>query len=307
MAKGEPPETIRLDARAKINLGLEVVRKRLDGYHEIRSLMQSVRLADRLEIFASRGRGLRLRCPGSDLPCDSRNLVIRAAEVLRHHTGTRLGARFVLHKRIPIGAGLGGGSSDAAAALVGLNRLWRLRLPHRVLEEMASEIGSDVAFFIRGGTQLATGRGERLHRLQPLPRMPVLLVHPTLFVSTASVYRSRKITLTPLGPLTRLHHCDLATPSGIVSCVARLRNDLESVVLHRHRRIAKLREELRDPRIDVVRVSGSGSSLFLLCEDRKVLHEAMGRASAAGCQFHWSWFARRGWVSVGSRGVKVHS
>ena len=273
------PRRLVLAARAKINLGLEILGKRRDGYHEIRSLMQSITLADRIEITSLTADRMRMVCPDSDLPENEQNLVLRAAVLLREHTGVRAGARLVLRKQIPIGSGLGGGSSDAAATLVGLNRVWGLRLPHRELIRIGSRLGSDVPFFIRGGTQLAEGRGERLTRLPSLPRLPVVILFPSVAVSTASIYGDRRIPLTVPGGLSRLDPCDLATHSGIVSYVSRLRNDLD---------------------LDVVRVTGSGSSVFLLCEDKEVLRRAFGKAARSDCQVFWTWFAARGWHSVGS-------
>ncbi|MBD3160781.1 MAG: 4-(cytidine 5'-diphospho)-2-C-methyl-D-erythritol kinase [Candidatus Eisenbacteria bacterium] len=299
-SRADPPDRLVLRARAKINLGLEVVRRREDGYHEIRSLMQSVGLEDRLTLVRAADRRIRLRCPDSDLPVDDRNLVVRAAALLRRRTGARAGARIRLEKRIPVGGGLGGGSSDAAATLVGLNRLWRTGLRPGELEALGAELGADVPFHIRGGSQLAEGIGERLTPLPALPLLPVLLVHPNLFVSTGSIYASPRIQLTGFGPLTRLRHCNLATRSGAVSCVARLKNDLEPATCASHPRIDRLRRQIGRAGPGVVRVSGSGSCLFVLSESPEGLRNVLGRLELADCQVYWAWFRRKGWISVGS-------
>src|SRR3989454_549926 len=149
-----------LNAAAKINLALEVLGKRDDGYHEVATVMQAVDLSDRLVIEDAEGLELRVSAP--DLPSDGRNLVVRAAHALREATAVSRGARITLDKRIPVAAGLGGGSADAAAALVGLSRLWGLRWPAARLAELAVTLGTDVPFFLRGGAALGTGRGERI-------------------------------------------------------------------------------------------------------------------------------------------------
>jgi 4-diphosphocytidyl-2-C-methyl-D-erythritol kinase len=298
--RGRP---LRIDARAKVNLGLEVLRKRTDGYHEIRTLVQTIRLSDRLELRPGPRDTLDLRCPGSDLPADERNLVLRAAQLLRERTGSRAGCRIILHKRIPVGAGLGGGSSDAAATLGGLNRVWGLRLRPAELEVLGAELGSDVPFFVRGGTQLARGRGEVLTRIAPPPRLPVMVVFPNVFVSTSSVYSDPTIRLTPIGPLARLPDCDLATRSGFMSCVARLRNDLEGVVVRRSPEVEQILAGLRSQPGVIARVTGSGSAIFALAERTSHLRRALQGVAGRPCQVFWTTFAQRGWVAVVPRGA----
>lgn len=296
---------LSIEARAKINLGLEVIGKRPDGYHEIRSLMQSIALADRLDFSLAPPGRLTLRCPGSDLPVDEGNLVLRAARLLRDRTGADAGARIVLRKRVPIGAGLGGGSSDAAATLAALNRLWRLRLSMAELEELGSELGADVPFCIRGGTQLAEGRGERLTRLPALPRLAVLIVFPSLPIPTASVYRDRRLALTPGGPLLRLPYCDMTTRRGVVDCITKLRNDLEPVVVMRHPRVGRIKREIGALVPAVVRVSGSGSSLFVLGEECSTLRRCMGGPPVRDCRVFLTRFAGRGWISIDPRAARA--
>lgn len=296
-------DRIVLEARAKLNLGLEVIAERPDGFHEIRSLMQTIGLCDRLEMRRSRDGGIGMRTTRSDLPTDRRNLIMRAAHLLRDRTGCRTGVEIVLWKGIPIGGGLGGGSSDAAATLVGLNRLWGLRLSRRDLIVLAGEIGSDVAFFIRGGTQLARGRGEKLTPLPPLPSLPVAVIDPSLFISTASIYLSRKLRLTPRGPLTRLHACDLTSRSGAISCIAKLRNDLEPVVIQRERKVARILRDLRTLGSEVARVTGSGSCIFVLAKDQRKLNRLLEDAPVHQWRVYLTRFSGKGLVSVVPRGA----
>jgi 4-diphosphocytidyl-2-C-methyl-D-erythritol kinase len=163
-------------ARAKVNLGLEILGRRADGYHEIATVLQEIDLAD--ELVFREAPEVSLTCSEPTL-ADESNLIVRAVRLLQQETGRSAGVAIHLEKRIPVSAGLGGGSSDAAATLVGLNHFWQLRLTEADLGELASRLGSDVPFFIRGGTQLATGRGETLESL-PTPSLRLQLVVPTV-------------------------------------------------------------------------------------------------------------------------------
>ena len=174
-------------AYAKLNLTLEVLGRRGDGYHEVRTILQTIDLADHLEILAA--ADLQVECDQPSLSGDA-NLVWRAAVSLAQRVNMEPQAHINIQKRIPIGMGLGGGSSDAAAALLALNRLWDLRLDNEELTQVAADLGSDVPFFLKGGTALAQGRGERVGALPPLPYLPVTLVCPDISVpnKTASMY-----------------------------------------------------------------------------------------------------------------------
>ena len=176
---------LELSAAAKVNLTLEVLGRRPDGYHEIATVMQTVDLADRLVL--EEADALELRTTAAGIPTGPANLALRAAMALRDAAAVDRGARIRLDKRIPTAAGLGGGSADAAAALVGLNRLWRLRWPLERLEAVAVTLGMDVPFFLRGGTALGTGRGERLRSVVG-PGLSLVLVNPGLGASTAETY-----------------------------------------------------------------------------------------------------------------------
>ena len=181
----ERARRLELSAAAKVNLALEVLSRRPDGYHEIATVMQTVDLSDRMMLEDT--DGLEVRTSAAGVPTDERNLAYRAAAALREAAGIARGARITLDKRIPVAAGLGGGSTDAAAALVGLNRLWGLRWPVERLEELAVGLGMDVPFFLRGGAALGTGRGERLSPLGSAA-LALVLVNPRFAVSTAEMY-----------------------------------------------------------------------------------------------------------------------
>ena len=174
-----------VSAAAKVNLALEVLSKRADGYHEIATVMHAVDLSDRLTLEDA--PVIAVRASVADLPTDERNLAYRAAAVLREAAKVERGVRITLDKRIPVAAGLGGGSSDAAAVLAGLNRLWGLGWTSERLEELAVDLGMDVPFFLRGGAALGTGRGERLTAIRSAV-LALVLVNPRFPVSTAETY-----------------------------------------------------------------------------------------------------------------------
>lgn len=249
---------------AKLNLFLEVVRRRPDGFHELDTVMQAIDLFDDLAITPREEPMLSLECSDPSLPADGRNLVLRAAEALRARTGFRGGAHFALTKRIPPQAGLGGGSSDAAGALVGLNQAWGLGLSREELREVAAGVGSDVAFFLYGGTARCTGRGEVV---EPVPaRAPCcfVLVCPPFGVSTAAAYGRVRLT----SERARASMLLESLAQGSVAGVGKgLFNRLEDAAF-------ELQPELRGLKARVAGIglfagtcmTGSGSGLFGLCE-----------------------------------------
>ncbi len=257
-----------LKAPAKINGYLAIIGRRDDGDHQIESYMQMVGLYDLLT-FRPRRAGIRLRVHGADLPADGTNLVMRAATLLQnsarqagHPVG---GAEITLTKKIPMAAGLGGGSSDAAATLIGLNRLWRLPWRRR-LAALSATLGSDLPFFFHGPAAWVTGRGESVTRLSPPKRPWVVLVDPQLPVSTKWAYgeiarlglRTKPIGDTPRR--VRALSADLLLRRG--------RNDLERVTLPAFPALAQIKRHLCNLGSDAVLMSGSGSVVFGFFDDR---------------------------------------
>jgi 4-diphosphocytidyl-2-C-methyl-D-erythritol kinase len=277
-----------VSAPAKINLHLEVLGLRADGYHELAMVMQSIDLSDTLVLRSTADATIRLSTDGQGLPTDSNNLIVRAAELLRSRVGLpELGADCVLHKRIPIGAGLAGGSSDAAGALVGLDALWGLGLGRERLHELAAELGSDVPFCLEGGTQLCFGRGERL---EPVPqvrageRAVLLLKHPEASVSTPWAYgrcremRSDFYLDTEADFEQRrqaLRDSPLLAALAGTGPLPPLRNDLQAVVAPEVESVrAGLALLRRQPGALAVAMSGSGPSLFALYPDLVAAEQA---------------------------------
>lgn len=252
---------------AKINLTLDVLGKRTDGYHDLVSIMQTVDLYDTLT-FSSLDRGIELTSDCSLLPNDERNLAYKAALLLLQRTGFAGGVRIELKKRIPLMAGLAGGSTDAAAVLRGLNRLWNLGLKYEELWEAACELGSDVPFCLNGGTCLAEGRGEILTPLKLKQPVWLLLLKPEIAVSTKNVYQALDLKKIQKRPKQEIMQQALA--KGDVSLIAlNLVNVLESVTLAAYPELKGYKEELRALGSNGVLMSGSGPTIFALAESRE--------------------------------------
>jgi len=247
-----------LRASAKVNLALEVLGKRSDGYHDLVTLLQAVDLSDRLVL--EEHEGVMLQTTDSGLPTDERNLVVRSVRLLQDASRTSRGVRITLDKRIPVAAGLGGGSSDAAATLWGLNRLWKLRWPVARLAELATELGMDVPFFLRGGRALATGRGEILTPLPSAPRLALVLINPNFPLSTREVYDRVPSDLAGDGSRTPALVEALAARST-ARVAASLYNDLEGVVVPAYPVIARIKSALLGAGALGAVMSGSGPTM----------------------------------------------
>jgi 4-diphosphocytidyl-2-C-methyl-D-erythritol kinase len=247
-----------LSAAAKVNLALEVLGRRDDGYHEVVTVLQAVDLSDRLVLEDA--DTLELRTTASDVPTDGSNLALKAAQRLSEAAGASRGARITLDKRIPVAAGLGGGSADAAAVLVGLNRLWALRWPVARLAEVAARLGTDVPFFLRGGAALGTGRGERLTAL-PSCGLALVLVNPRVAASTAEIYSG----------VVPAMYSDGGRARGMVAALrsrqpgrvaASLGNTLERVATTRYPDVEQMEAALLAAGALGAAMSGSGLTVF---------------------------------------------
>ena len=243
-----------IQAPAKVNLALRVLGKRADGFHAIETLMAPVTLADEIDIAVSKGTGIVLRCSDPAVPADASNLAWRAAEAFAQRTGRTFRTTITLRKNIPPGAGLGGGSSDAAAVLVALNRLLDTRLTDDALEALAATLGSDIPFFIRNRPAICRGRGEILEAAGPLPEANLLLVKPPFPVSTAWAYKAWAACGKPDSP----------APGPFLGNIA-LFNDLELPVFEKFLLLPILKSWLADqPEVSAAMMSGSGSTVFAI-------------------------------------------
>ncbi|SHF13065.1 4-diphosphocytidyl-2-C-methyl-D-erythritol kinase [Desulforamulus putei DSM 12395] len=273
---------LRLNAHAKINLTLDVLGRRPDGYHEVEMIMQSIGLHDTLEL-EYKPKEIVLTVSGVPVTAGQDNLVLKAARLLQQQAGPEAGAIIHLHKEIPVAAGLAGGSSDAAAALRGLNRLWNLRLREEQLMKLAARLGADVSFCLLGGTAIARGVGEILTPLPPASRFGVVLVKPAFGVSTAEVYRG--LDLAKLGRRPDTSAMTGALQKGDLDLVAaNLCNVLESVTLRLHPELQAIKERLQEAGCRGVLMSGSGPTIFGLTADEKTAGEIARRLNLPGCQ-----------------------
>nr|WP_305042601.1 4-(cytidine 5'-diphospho)-2-C-methyl-D-erythritol kinase [Geoalkalibacter sp.] len=248
-------------APAKINLCLHVLGKRPDGYHELCMLMQRVSLADRVTIRLNDAPGLVVECPGLDLAENEQNIAARAARLVMDAAGRTDGVAVHIDKRIPVAAGLGGGSSDAAAVLVGLNEMLGAPLSRADLLREGARLGADVPFFVFGETAWATGIGDRLVKAPPLPRVWYVLVNPGFAVSTAWVYGN--LRLTSPGGVAKLPEF-FASPRDLAGL---LHNDLESVTIGGHPQVAEIKSALMGAGALGALMSGSGPTVFGLFAD----------------------------------------
>ena len=249
---------MKFTAPAKINLYLEVIRRRKDGYHDIETIMQTVSLCDELT-FSRRKEGVLLKCSRPEL-ANEQNLVFRAAKLLIDRLNLKTGVKITLKKRIPAGAGLGGGSSDAAAALRGLLKFWNRKLNEKELAGMAASLGADVPFFLSGGTAQATGIGERVKPLPNLPKTWFLLVNPRVHVPTASVYKKLQFPLTNKQKINKIRRL-ISGGFPPEPWENYLFNRLEEVVLPRVGAIREIKNVLGRLGARGV-MSGSGSTVF---------------------------------------------
>jgi len=254
---------LTINAHAKINLTLEVVRRLATGYHELRTVYQQVELCDDLLLADSPGDATRLTCDDQQLDAGPANLVWRAADLLRCRFQPRRGVHIHLRKRIPVGGGLAGGSTDAAATLRGLNRLWRLGLSQDDLLRLGAELGMDVPFCVLGGTALGSGRGEIVHALPPLPPLAVVIAHPGCASSTAEAYAN----LCPehMGGGAKTEDMLAAISRGDTRAVAAgLYNVFEHDLIGRLPAIGRIKHLMLDNGAWNAALTGSGACVFAL-------------------------------------------
>jgi 4-diphosphocytidyl-2-C-methyl-D-erythritol kinase len=271
-------ESLVIRAPAKVNLCLKIIKKRADGYHEISTIFQKVGLFDEVSLHKTAAPGISLTVDNPNVPADRTNLVYRAAELMMSHCGDNGGVAIKLCKRIPAGAGLGGGSSDAAAALDGLNRLFELGLSPHNLHEHAISLGADVPFFLSPWpTACATGVGELLQQAKLRPKLWFVIVFPRFSISTAWAYAtfSKDIILTNQRKNIILHNSidDLAQVRAL------LHNDFEQVVIPRYPEIAAIQKSLMLAGAEGALLSGSGSSVFGVFGNREVCQKAAAQLS----------------------------
>lgn len=264
---------ISLKALAKINLGLDVVRRREDGYHEVRMIMQTIHLYDRLDIKRTKESGIQIQTNLSFLPVNENNLIYKAAKLLMDEFSITDGVSVKLDKRIPVAAGMAGGSTDAAAMLFGMNRLFSLGLTKRQLMERGVQIGADVPYCIMRGTALAEGIGEELSPLAPMVKCPVLIAKPSISVSTKFVYQNLKLDDTTVHPDIDLLIEDIRA-KNLYDIAAHMGNVLETVTIPNYPVIDEIKKHMLSHGAVGAMMSGSGPTVFGLFDDEATAKKA---------------------------------
>ncbi len=255
-------------APAKINLFLRVLGKRADGYHDIFTLMQKISLYDELS-FAPLAQGIHLKCSDLELPTDENNLVFRAAELLFSNMGYHGGIEITLNKQIPLAAGLGGGSSDAASTLMALNELCSFGLNKKELMQLGSKLGADVSFFIFGNSAFASGIGDKLKVCKNLPEIQLVLINPQFHLSTKAVYSNLTLRLT-----SEKINYSIPRLLTLGDVIRELHNDLEEVSLKMYPELGDLKQILLRHGALGALMSGSGPTVFGIFSDEKAARNA---------------------------------
>lgn len=248
-------------AYAKVNLFLEIIKKRSDGYHEIRSVFQTISLADEL-ILEKTEEGITINCKDSNVPVNENNLIYKAVKLVKEISGYNKGINIILKKNIPIAAGLGGGSSDGAATIRGLNKLLRLNLTPSEMLQIAATIGSDVPFLLEGGTVLAEGKGEKLVTFLPTPDLWIVVIKPDISVSTGWAYEQWKPEMKQCVNVENfISNINSVTGKNL------LFNSFEDIIEKHYPVIKTIKEKLNMLGVKDHLLSGSGSSVFALTKE----------------------------------------
>ena len=275
---------MRLQAFAKINLGLDVLGKREDGYHEVRMIMQTIRMYDQLDLRKSVEPGIHLTTNKKYIPVDENNLVWRAAKLMMDTCGIIEGVSIHLHKVIPVAAGMAGGSSDAAATLVGMNRLFHCGLSKEKLMELGVQIGADVPYCVLRGTALAEGIGEKLTVLPPIPDCWILIGKPGISVSTKYVYTTLDLNTDTVHP--DIDGMKKALEDGnLYGITERMGNVLQDVTIPAYPEVERIKEQMKTLGAVNAMMSGSGPTVFGIFDNEEKAQEACQKLRESGsCQ-----------------------
>lgn len=272
---------IAVKALAKINLGLDVVRKREDGYHEVKMVMQTIHLFDRLEMKKTQADEITMTTNLTFLPTNENNLVYKAAKLLKDEFSIKEGIHVKLHKHIPVAAGMAGGSTDAAAVLYGMNRMFELGLSKEELMQRGVKIGADVPYCIMRGTALAEGIGEKLTALPPMVKCPVLIAKPQISVSTKFVYENLKLNEGIVHPDIDTLVSDIEA-KDLSKIAADMGNILETVTISNYPVIAQIKDLMREQGALNAMMSGSGPTVFGLFDTEETAVRAYEKMRESG-------------------------
>lgn len=270
-------ESMWINAPAKINIGLDVVGKRDDGYHEVRMIMQSIRLFDRLTLTRKKDPGVRLTTNLKFLPTDDNNLIVKSAKMLIKEFNLEGGLLINLEKRIPVAAGLAGGSTDAASTMIAINQMYELGLSNSQLMKRAVKLGADIPYCIMKGTALAEGIGEKLSTVPKLPNCQILIVKPKIHVSTKETYSNLVLDENTVHPNVDQMLEDMKR-KNIQALCAHIGNILETVTIPAHPEIADIKEFMLSHGAMGSLMSGSGPTVFGIYTDKDAAVKAKDEA-----------------------------
>jgi len=260
----------KIKAYGKINLYFELVNKRSDGFHDIKSIMQNIDLYDEL-IIEENNQGINIDSNFNDIPKDEKNTVYRAVKIIKEKYRIKKGLNIFLNKVIPHSAGLGGGSSDAAAVIEALNDIWNLKMNKGEKHEIASKIGTDIHFFLEGGTAYIKGKGEITTKIKDFKWSNILLIKPQINISTPYVYAN--VRNEDLSKRENDDILNIYNKNSQSEIVPYLKNDLEKIVFREFEEIEKIKKTMTDNNAKISLMSGSGSSVFGLFDSKKDLDE----------------------------------
>lgn len=272
---------IHLKALAKINLGLDVIGTREDGYHLVRMIMQTIDLFDWVTVRKSQKEGISLKTNLNFLPTDEHNIAYQAAELLKKDFPQIGGVEMHIHKCIPVAAGMAGGSTDAAAVLYGMNKLYHLELPMQRLMEYGLKLGADVPYCLLRGTALAEGIGEKLTRLAPMPDCYILIAKPPVSVSTKLVYQSLDALEEPPHPPIDAQIRDLEA-QDLTALAQHMGNVLEGVTVPMHPEISRIKAMMEEKGAIAAMMSGSGPTVFGIFSEEEKAYEAKAQIRGSG-------------------------
>lgn len=262
-------DKITLASPGKINLYLEIIKKRPDGYHDIKTIYQGLDLHDNLTISLKKEKTIHISCQHPDVPCNFSNLAYKAAKILLNKLNIKCGLKININKKIPVAAGLGGGSSNAASVILGLNSLLKLNFKKKELLDMASKVGSDVPFFIlEESCALGEGRGDKLKVIKNIPKLWYILINPQIKISSFWAYQNFKLNLTRKRLGVKI--CIRALRSANLENIATvLYNDLAFAIENKYKDVQDAKEALKTGGIKAVLVSGSGPCVFGVTQSRR--------------------------------------
>jgi len=262
---------LREKAYAKINLFLNVIGKRSDGYHDLEMVMAPISLYDNILLKPRKDKEIRVLSSIEITSKQEDNIVFKVAAFMQKEYGIETGVDIIIDKRIPIGAGLAGGSADAAATLRGLNKLWKLKLSLDEMAKLGLEFGADIPFCIYNKLCIARGKGENLHFLNKTIKLPILIVYPNIHMSTKAVFEKTKLIDKKEVKVTRMAEAVYNRNYELI--VEELYNSLEAIVFEMEPTIQRLKEQMQGTGVKGVLMSGSGSTVFAICKDKNKLRE----------------------------------